>query len=413
MAIPVMQFQPNDLSKSLFAGMQAGESAMTSEAQRQSLQQQIQSEALRQKLTEQFGAHEEAAKLAQTQAQTGLIGAQTTAIPITTQAKLAALQQTRSQDLSKDPIALGLRIRQMYNANPNDPTLPLYVSQYKNLMQSKRGISIGTSPSGGMQVQIGGSGPSGMAEMGVEQQVPGQGSVAVPTTGASRGQMGKTFYDPATGQITSTPTQQVTTQLQKGALAMPVIQKSVDEIKQKVGPFIGALGKGKLAIAKPLGFLGMGTAGQEVSQYAQGSALLKTIPEQLLPMMNLQATDENVKRLDSIFRPKFGETHKSYNARVDRQWTEFRDRVIRGKRALTTGVKLGQSPTVTTSQKLPPKSYLDVINPKYSTKTIPNPNYRTQVSTTAQAQYSDEDLIHTAKIHGLTVDQVKKRLGVS
>jgi len=298
------------------------------------------------------------------------------------------------------------QINQLYKTNPTDPRLKSWVNYYHKLTDPSKGIAVnigaqpiqsGQGDQGGQNIgkpivsqpdrgviNVGGASPFGAGQQGIPGVMTGQ-KIALPETGITKGgSAGKTFIDLLTGQITSAPTPQQVSQLQKGIIAYPKIERSVGELVNNLGDFLSAKSKIDLAKSMAKGLGGDEEAASKVSRYATGKAELEAMPERLLSMMNLNATDKTIDKVSKIITPLTGETKKSYSSRVNRKLKEFYQDAIKDQQMLRGGISLGQEPYL--YQQVPVKTgtIRDILDPQYKTVRIPNPNYRQ--AQTAQTQ---------------------------
>jgi hypothetical protein len=201
-----------------------------------------------------------------------------------------------------------------------------------------------------------------------------------PMMGNSRGGQGGTYTDPTTGQIISSDTSQQTTRDQRTIAGLQNAQQYLGNVIKQMPQFVTGWQKVGLG-ASGFGNNWLGTNFPQPSQHAQAQASLKSAAEGVINGFGLNATGENVQTVIGIMKPEEGESPQYYQQRVMQQMADFSDQQHRAEDRVAAGIPVGNA-------NAPPQ-------------------------TAAQApKYSDEDIAYTAQKRGLSVAEVKKRLGV-
>lgn len=384
--------------------------------------QQIQEQALRQQMATQ--------QLAQQEAQERLKG-----LPL----KLQTEQQQKEQDLRKsiqaatlqqqqikkglepdvkNPLTLYNYGKNLYDQNPNNPLLPIVGKIISNAVTPKSGISIGKDAAGQMSVQIGG-----------QQAFPGPSPFGTPlvnpVTKAARGQKGATYVDSETGKMYSTPTVQQTTKLQQTVLGDKQLKNIVDIITKDIDETDFFNPKSHVeSWAAPLLKYTDPEAAQKRSNILGIENKAVAAGERLMTITNAPRTEKYMEQAIAIFRPEVGEFENTYKKRVASNMAVFMMNSNVAKEALNKGAPIGEMPYKMV--QLAPRSFMDHIHPRY--EYVKNPNYTgpeissvkggapaaapaAPAAAPAAPKYTQEDLEFTAKKHGITIEELKRRLG--
>lgn len=156
------------------------------------------------------------------------------------------------------------------------------------------------------------------------------------------------------------------------------------------------------------------------SQKAYGESSLKTSAEGLLNIMGITGGEKNVEEMNNILKPRSGESANGYLERGKKQLQKYAEAKLRGLQKMSAGYQVGQgAPGGPQFKNLPmpqtnnqaltvgnqqaaalPGAHVGMVDSSQLTPTqhIPMP--------------SMQDLQFTAQKYGLTVDQVKKQLGI-
>lgn len=410
--------------------------------------------SLQQQQVQQTGELQRA-QMAAMPARTAYLQAQTAAMPLRQQilqeqikgaparrtllAAQAAQAQAQAKHLGapdlKNPLALLKMGRDLYNKDPKDPKLPVLGQMLANLTAPKHGISIGSDAQGRPSIQIGG-----------QQMFPGTSPFGTPTvnpmTKAARGSKGATYVDNETGKIYSSPTPQETTKLQQAVLT----DKQINKVSHIMTDALG-----DVDYFNPVNHLEAWSSPltkkwfPEVADKASGLLGIKNVAlgaaERLLTMLNMHGTDENVQRAIAVFLPSIHENIGGYEKRIRRNIRMFAENADLNKKALQKGVQVGTMPY--RQVQIAPKSFMDFVHPHYeyvhNSDHVPaagapapgapapvtpgvaapaapqvGPAVGAPVSPAAVApaapQYSQTNLEYTAKLHGMTVDELRSVL---
>lgn len=247
----------------------------------------------------------------------------------------------------------------------------------------------GAPPGSGQQLS---SGPSGMA--GAPVQMPDYDTLMAlkmrqmmavagknPMMGNSRGGQGGTYTDPTTGQIVSSDTSKNTTLDQQTSASIQRVQPLLKQLSDNITPFLTASGDVGLKGSQYSNYI-LGTQFGAPAQYAKAEQALNFAPEGLMRVWGLNITDQSAKIMQDAVKPQFGESPQQYTDRVTDTMKMLDTIQKEAESRLAGGMPVG------------------------------NVNAQPQSAAAQTPKYSDEDIAYTAQKRGLSVAEVKKRLGV-
>lgn len=207
------------------------------------------------------------------------------------------------------------RIKERYGADSSEAKL---AQAYANrIAQGSNGVSMTIDPQTGQPiVQVGGQ--SGRGGSGGLQQI-GNDIFVKPTIAAQTRQFNR---------IAGSET----------------VEPYIENIIDKLPEFQTAKGRSKLKLAGLSNYL-LGTDFDAPSRYASGMASISEAAEGLLNEFGLNATGENVSRMEHILTPQQGESKEGYKRRVKEQAARYLNNKRVAQNALSRGFKIGEIPT--------------------------------------------------------------------
>lgn len=190
-----------------------------------------------------------------------------------------------------------------------------------------------------------GKGKSSSNQLGFNGALPGLGSPwgKDPRMGSTRSGAGGTYTDPQTGQIVSTNTNAQASRDQKAIAGTENMKQYVGELAKTLPQFQRMGKRGSTALQ---GFSNafLGSNYGAPSELASGEAALLEQAEGFVNTFQLNSTEENIKKGVDIMRPRFGESPKGYEDRVQKQLDDFKTQEQRAEARLAGGTPVGQSP---------------------------------------------------------------------
>lgn len=192
-----------------------------------------------------------------------------------------------------------------------------------------------------MSKQLGGAG--GMfydPQTGQPLQSTGAGG------GGSRGG-GGVFINPETGEITGQLTGPAKTRDQRTIAGADNVKDYLQTAQSTLPKFMTLYDMAKVNLQKGANLLGANYEGPSIQ--AEGEASITTMAEGFINTFGLNATDENVKKAEKIFKPRLGESPQAWLKRTERQGQEFirvqkraQERQMHGNRLGYTNASLQQ-----------------------------------------------------------------------
>jgi hypothetical protein len=268
------------------------------------------------------------------------------------QAQISKLQRPNPiQGSFAQNIAGILQIAKQRGLNPVQTSQVLDQFQQS---QQKKGISMGFGQGGGLSsLQIGGT-AGGVGGGGI----PGVGilspSAIVPNSGqTSRGSMGATKVNPATGEITSIPTRATGGFLQSGVVGNEKFQDGLKTYKKGMLPYIGVNGHANygldLALAQSpkeiagIPVPGIKAAAKRIGDYRAAKSLRIGLATDAARMAagGTPGTTEINKWFDAI-HPSFFDTQDIFNRQMIGLSKQGNRWAQKSKTGLKTGVSVGQ-----------------------------------------------------------------------
>lgn len=164
-----------------------------------------------------------------------------------------------------------------------------------------------------------------------------------PTMGSAKGGAGGTFYNPLTGQTTSSNTEKNTTLDQQTVASIKRVTPILNDLTSKLSPYQTIGGKGRLWTDRILNFSGL-TNSPVPSEYASGLADLKVAPEGLLRGFGLPVTNESLARMEKAVEPQFGESADGYKNRIIETLKQLQRDQAQAKNRLQSGTNIGTTP---------------------------------------------------------------------
>jgi hypothetical protein len=162
-----------------------------------------------------------------------------------------------------------------------------------------------------------------------------------PRTGTTRGGAGSTYTNPETGEMVSSNTSTQTSRDQRTIAGAENVKQYVQTVKENLPQFQTLGGRLKVGRDAISNFLG-GTNYDSPSKLAMGDAALKASAEGFINTFGLNATEGNVNTTIDILRPRFGESPKGYDSRVENQLNELVKQEKRAQQRLAGGNPVGQ-----------------------------------------------------------------------
>lgn len=374
----------------------------------------------------------------QRQQQAQLTGAQAQAIPIKNAILEAQLHlaSVKAQQPKLTPTEVAFNAwQQSFQQDPSSPRTAVLGIGLKNALSKSKGASI-TTP-GGTTVTLGGTqapgagttffpqggqtvggavpqAPAAAPQLTPQQSAlqallgggaPGSPLAQVGGIGGSRRTQGITLVDPKTGQVTTTPTRQVTTLNQNAVESAQKLAPIITKISDGFAPFASIPGEGEKFLDKILSGFGVDPkASAKIEKLNESQDEAKIAATDLMRAVGAPATVETEKTFEQIFKPRFGENP-----------TIFKQRMIEGIKdtvaqfagtasaAQLRGILLGTLKPGTQQFKAAVREGSLGIEPSGAVGAPSAPSAQTP---------SQEDLEFTAQQKGLTVQQVKQRLGI-
>lgn len=221
------------------------------------------------------------------------------------------LDWAKNQENYRSPYGKALRdfeyIKQKYGE-----TSPQAV-QFKSYLDSqgsRNGISV-FDANGNPLVQIGGS------------------------SGAKGG--GATYLNQATGEITSQPTAQIKSRLQKAAISNPQVVKNMRKIIAPISNYLGWQGKAKHGIQEIINSAS-GRFSNPIGDYNAAIDNINASAELLLNQFGLNVTDKSTENMASIMMPRKNDSPQSYERRILSHIEDEINRQKTTRNALTNGI---------------------------------------------------------------------------
>ena len=171
-----------------------------------------------------------------------------------------------------------------------------------------------------------------------------------PTQGSAKGGAGGTYFNPLTGQTTSSDTTANTTLDQQTSAAIQRVSPLLDQLSSKLAPFQTAKGYAGLRLGQALNFSGLGKS-QTPNDYAIGQEVLKVAPESLIRAFGLRVTNEALQRMEDAVKPVFGETPDAYKARITNTLAQLQENQTQAQGRLRSGMNVDQPPADYKTQK--------------------------------------------------------------
>lgn len=171
-----------------------------------------------------------------------------------------------------------------------------------------------------------------------------------PTQGSAKGGAGGTYFNPLTGQTTSSDTTANTTLDQQTSAAIQRVSPLLDQLSSKLAPFQTAKGYAGLRLGQALNFSGLGKS-QTPNDYAIGQEALKVAPESLIRSFGLRVTNEALQRMEDAVKPVFGETPDAYKARITNTLAQLQENQTQAQGRLRSGMNVDQPPADYQTQK--------------------------------------------------------------
>lgn len=173
-----------------------------------------------------------------------------------------------------------------------------------------------------------------------------------PTMGSIRSGAGGTYYNPFTGQTTTTDTSSNTTLDQRTVAAIQRVQPLINSLSNNLAPFQSAEGVGKLNFARGMNYLFPDAfnslapnLAQLPSMNAAGEQALQTAPESLLRAFGLPVTNESLTRMEYAVKPRFGETKQQYQQRLTNTMAELQQNAMQSNQRLKYGMNVDNNNT--------------------------------------------------------------------
>jgi hypothetical protein len=266
-----------------------------------------------------------------------------------------------------------MRMAKMYR---EDSPQVMQMDEYlKNQLQGQEGGMDLQSPFGKMQAdrakiaqQFGEDSPQVQQfDKFIETQMQGKQGITVfdPKTGdpminigGSRGagslRSGGTFMNPITGEVFAKAPNAARTRDARTIAGAENVRDYVEDLISNYPEFLTMAQKG-MANTKGLSNYIFGTQFEEPSKLAEADAAALTMAEGFINTFGLNATNENVRKAEEIFKPKLGEAKGPYINRVSKQMLELSRVEKRAKGRLGQGISLGtmegQGPTDSAKEK--------------------------------------------------------------
>lgn len=277
----------------------------------------------------------------------------------------------------------GMNVPTTFNTPNSYPTLPGGTVPAQQAVQMP--TQLATGPTGTGNANIPGL-PDINSLYGIQTRNMLMNLTKNPAFGSQRSGAGGTYYDTSTGQYVSSPTTADTTTLQRNIQALQRVTPILNNLSTNLPQFQTAAGQGKLRTQQLGNFLfGMNNALPEA--HASAQAQLAAAPESLIRAWGLNPTDATIARMSETIEPRFGESPAQYKNRISVDVpNQLKDMEKQAQQQLAEGIPLG-------------------------TDQNGNPVAAAQAPSVTP-QYSDEDLQYTAKKYGISVNELRNRLGV-
>lgn len=221
---------------------------------------------------------------------------------------------------------------------------------------------------------------------------------------------GGTYVDPKTSNVVVTNTTTQTSNDLKALAANKNVEQYLNKVIETLPQFQTA-GKQFQLIKDSFSNKFLGGTSEIPSQYAAGKAALNTVVEGLIKELGLNPTTANVNRIAKIVEPEFGESTEGYKNRVRSQLSDYAASAQNIKNRLAQGTIVGKSNAFGSNPG-------DIITPQQQQKIAQfaqythAPGFTVPQGSSESSVINDENLQYTAKKYGMTVEQLKQKLGI-
>jgi hypothetical protein len=248
------------------------------------------------------------------------------------------------------------------------------------------------------QEQPQGQQPWGGVPLETPSQTGGSNIQMSPASPHSRySTAGATLIDTNTGKATSIPTVQNAGLFQKSSTGEELVSPVLKDIYKNVAPYVGALNAPSRFIRE----IQRGFQGDTPAYNKYTSAISTEIPqsaEKLLKQMGLNSTNELTNMVKATIQPHWNDNKFSYARRIADTLAQGAYTQGRYKKFLYGGIPLGEDAT---PNDIISRVSDNIYNGLLDSLNKPSPS----------SKYSQEDLEYTAKKHGISIDELKRRLG--
>jgi len=200
---------------------------------------------------------------------------------------------------------------------PGTPDYQKFDEALTAALKGNNGITL-FDPSGNPMVQIGGGSSAG-----------------------GKGQGGK-IYQNEKGEQFQTPTNAVLTQMQNRVAGEALVEPYIKNMIETLPQFQSGLTQLK-SIGEGVLNKWAGTDYDLPSQFAEGQASKGLAAEGMLRQFGLNATTENLKRMEDILTPQKGESEKGYERRAKRQSRDFISSKLKAQSIARSGINVKES----------------------------------------------------------------------
>jgi hypothetical protein len=187
-----------------------------------------------------------------------------------------------------------------------------------------------------------------------------------PTMGTTRAGAGGTYFNPVTGQTTSTDTPNNTTLDQRTVAGLQRVTPLINTLSSTLPQFQTFSGQANLRAQQGLNYA-FGQNNSLPNQYAQGQAALKIAPESLLRTFGLPVTNESLERMETAVEPIRGETPEGYRQRLQNTLLELQTNSGQAQNRLKSGMNVDAPQSAPVNQ---------VMNSPAATKTLNGRTYQ-------------------------------------
>lgn len=188
-----------------------------------------------------------------------------------------------------------------------------------------------------------------------------------PRFGSSRGGAGGTYFNSATGEYTSTDTGAQATKDQKVLSGAANVKQYLSEVKDKLPKFQGGAQKASVLAQGVGNYFGANFKGP--SDLASGQTAALEAAEGFINSFGLNATNENVAKAQQIFMPRWGESSKGYQQRLETQLDSFaktatraQDRLRQGNDVTPQGITQDQVMQIAKENGSTPEEVMEFFN---------------------------------------------------